>query len=402
MAKFIYTAKSRPSQVIRGEIDAETEKEAIERLARQGRYPVSIQPISLISQRKSFLGFKKISSAEITLFTRQLSELNESGVNLVKSLSIVARQAPNKHLKNIINDVSAGIKEGRSLSESLRVNPDVFSGFYTAMARSGEVGGTLGPTLKRLSDFLENEEELRSSVRSALIYPSFVLSVGVMTIIVLLAFVIPRLVSMFRDMGETLPLPTRILIGVSGFLNSYWLAIFLAIIAFLIIFQKTVKTPSGKLSWDASKLKIPVWGQIILKSELGRWLRTLSMLVSSGIPILSSLDVSKSVVENEVLKIEIERLIKQLRGGASLSSAMKYSKFFPDFIINIVGVGEDAGSMDKALLKIADDYEKSVAQKLKTLTRMLEPVIILMMGLIVGFIVLSMLLPIFQINFMAQ
>lgn len=402
MPKFIYTAKSSPAQLIRGEIEAETEAEAVERLAKQGRYPVSLKPQDLAFQRKPFLGFKKISNSEITLFTRQLCELNESGVNVVKSLSIIANQIPNIYLKAVINDVLAKIKEGRSLSESLSAHPDVFPGMYTALVHSGEVGGTLEPTLKRLADFLENEEELKNSARSALIYPAFVFSVGVLTIIVLLTFVIPRLVSMFKDMGEVLPMPTRILISVSGFLRDYWLLILFVLIAGLLIFQKAVKNAKGKLAWDSFKLKTAVWGKIILKSELGRWMRTLSLMLSGGISIIAALDVSKSVVENEALKIEINNLIKQLASGVSLSAGLKSSGFFPDFVINIVGVGEDTGSMDKALFRVAENYEKSVARDLKTLTRLVEPVIILVMGLVVGFIVLSMLLPIFQINISAR
>ncbi|MDO8662637.1 MAG: type II secretion system F family protein [Candidatus Omnitrophota bacterium] len=402
MPKFIYTAKSKPDHLIKGEIEAETEQEAVERLSKQGQYPVSIKLLDLASQRKSFLGLKKISTSEITLFTRQLCELNESGVNVVKSLSIIANQIPNAYLKDIIKDALSKIKEGASLSESLSAHPDVFSSMYTAMVHSGEIGGTLEPTLKKLADFLENEEELKGSVKSALIYPAFVFTVGILTIVVLLTFVIPRLVSMFKDMGEALPLPTQILISLSGFLRGYWLIILMTLITLLLVFRRTIKTSKGKLSWDSFKLKIALWGQVILKSELGRWLRTLSLLLAGGISILSSLDVSKTVVENELLKLEIEKLIKQLSSGASLSSAMKNSKIFPDFVINIVGVGEDTGSMDKALLRIADNYEKSVAQELKTLTRLLEPMIILFMGLVVGFIVLSMLLPIFQINFMAK
>jgi len=402
MPKFIYTARSGPDQLLQGEIEAETEQEAIEKLTRQDQYPVSLKQLNLISQRKGILGFKKITGAETTLFTRQLCELNESGVNLVKSLSIIGNQTSNAHLKAVIRDLLAKIKEGSTLSESLAAHPDIFSGMYTAMVRSGEIGGTLEPSLKRLADFLENEEGLKSSVKSALIYPTFVFSVGLLTVFILLTFVIPRLVSMFRDMGQTLPLPTQILISLSGFMANYWLLMLLAIFACLLIFKRTIKTVKGKLSWDAFKLTIPLWGRITLKSELGRWLRTLSLLLSGGISILTSLDVSKTVVENEVLKIEAERLIKQLNRGQGLSSAMRESGFFPEFVVNIVGVGEDTGSMDKALLRIADNYEKSVAQELTTLTRLLEPVIILFMGLVVGFIVLSMLLPIFQINFMVR
>ena len=402
MAKFTYTAKTSPTQIIEGEIEAETKQDAIQRLARINQFPISIIERDLALERKSGFGMRKISASEIATFTRQLENLLSSGINVVSSLNNISNQTPNKYLKAVILDTIAKIKDGKSLSESLAVHPDVFPALYTAMINSGEVGGSLEPTLKRLADFLEEEEEFKSSVRSALIYPAFVLMVGILTIGVLLGFVIPKLVGMFQDMGQALPLPTRILISLSGFLCSWWWLLLIVLGLGIFSFKRIVKTPAGKLSYDTFKLKLLFVGDIILKSELSRWMRTLSLLLSGGIPILSALEISTFVIGNSYLKNEAHKLVKDLSKGDSLSKAMKAAKVFPEFVISIVAMGEETGSLDQSLHRVANSYEKDVRMVLKTLTRMLEPVIILVMGLIVGFIVISMLLPIFQINLLVK
>ena len=402
MAKFIYTARSSPDQIIQGEIEAETKQDAIQRLARLNQFPISIAERDLASERRSNFRIHKISSVEIAMFTRQLANLLGSGINVVSSLSNISTQTSNKHLKEVILNVITRIKDGKSLSESLSDHPDVFPALYTAMINSGELGGSLELTLKRLADFLEDEEEFRSSIRSALTYPLFVLMVGILTIGVLLGFVIPKLVGMFEDMGQALPLPTRILIGLSGFLCSWWWLILIILVIGIFAFNRIIKTQTGKLSWDTFKLKLFFMGEIILKSELGRWMRTLSLLLSGGIAILSSLEISVFVIGNSYLKSEVEKLVNELSQGESLSKAMKGLKVFPEFVTSIVAMGEETGSLDQSLLRISDSYEKDVGRTLKILTRMLEPVIILVMGLIVGFIVISMLLPIFQINLMVK
>jgi type II secretion system protein F len=402
MPRYNYTAKSDPTKTVEGEIEAESHQDAINKLNKMGYFPISVQIEDLTPDKQGAFALRRITHKDILMFTRQLSTLVESGVNILTGLSIVTKQTPNKYLRAILNDVSARIKDGKSLSESLSGHPDFFSGLYTSMIHSGEAGGNIEYALKRLADFLEKDEEFKNSIRAALTYPAFILSVSVLTVIVLLGFVIPRLVGMFEDMGQVLPLPTKILINLSAFLRTYWWFILAVIFVFIFLLRRIYHNPRGKVAIDGLKLKLPLTGEIVLKSEISRLTRTLSLLISSGMPIVYSLDIAMSVLNNEIIKAEVNKFKDRIAGGDSFSKCLSNSSLFPVFVTNIVNVGEETGTLEKSLLRIADEYERETDRTLKSLTRLLEPVIILVMGLIVGFIVLSMLLPIFQINLIAR
>ncbi len=402
MPRYTYLAKINPQKNIQGEIEAETEQEAINKLLGLGYFPISISSKILSLEKQGMLSLQRVSRKDISAFTRQLSTLIDSGINITNSLNMIAKQATNKFLKIILNDINAKIKDGKSLSESLESYPKLFPGLYSATIRTGEASGNLNETLKRLSGFLERQEEFKDSIRAALTYPFFILVVSALTICVLLMFVVPRLVSMFEDMGQVLPLPTRILINSSAFLKSYGWIIIAVIIAAAFLLRRLYLSPQGKILFDRLKLKTLFAGKIVLKTEISRMMRTLSLLLSSGVPITSSLEISVTVVENQILKAEILKFKEGISAGSSFSDSLKVSPFFPEFVTNIIAVGEETGRLDQAMQRIADDYEKELEKSLNAMTRMLEPVIILIMGLVVGFIVLSMLLPIFQINLIAK
>lgn len=402
MPRYLYTAKNHPQKTIRAEIEAESGQDAINKLTRMGYFPVSIEEESVSLEKKTALRFRRVTNKEIAFFTVQLSGLLESGVNLINGLRIISEQTANRYFKAVINDIIRDIEGGSSLSESLRSRPDLFSDFYASLVHSGEAGGGLDEALRRLADFLEKEEEFKNSLLAALTYPLFVFSVSVLTIIILLGFVIPRLVVMFTDMGQALPLPTMALITLSGFLRNFgWLIMALIFISIFSL-RRVYLSPQGRLGWDKFKLKLAIIGRIILKTEISRLMRTLSLLLSSGLPVVYSLDISVSLLGNRLLRNEVGKFKDAISKGASFSSCLRDSKLFPAFVTNIVSVGEESGSLEKALMRIADNYEKEVDRSLKTLTRLLEPSIILVMGLIVGFIVLSMLLPIFQMNLIVK
>ena len=401
MPRFKYSAKSEPAKTIQGDIEAESRQDAINKLHRMNYFPIAVIPHDL-SSAPSLLGINRIPDKEITLFTRQLSTLIESGVNILTALNIVIKQTPNKRLRYCLEDVRAKIKDGKSFSESLSQHPDLFGGLYISLIHSGEVGGNIQLALKRLADFLEKEQELKNSVRAALVYPAFILCVSILTIIVLLTFVIPRLVSMFEDLGQTLPLPTKILINASGIMRSYWWLILAGVFVIVFVFQRFYHNPRGRTAIDKIKLGLPVIGQVFLKVQFGRFSRTLSLLSSSGIPIVQALDISGAALDNQAIRLEIDKFKKEIAEGASLAKCLSNSNVFPDFVTNIISIGEETGTLEKSLLRIADEYEREADRALKSLTRLLEPVIILAMGLIVGFIVLSMLLPIFQLNLTAR
>jgi type IV pilus assembly protein PilC len=402
MPRYAYTAKQGPQKISQGFMEAASEQDVVAKLATMGYFPVSIQPEDSYLYKRRFLSFRKISNRDIVLLSRDLTSLIDSGVNILNSLNIILTQTSNKYLKTVLSDMVDKIKDGKSLSESMGMHPELFSALYLSMIHSGEVGGNLDVAFKRLADYVEKEEELKNSVRAALTYPAFVFSIGVLTVIVLLAFVIPRLVTMFEDMGQALPLPTRMLISSSDFLRSYGWVMLAALFLTVFIFKRLAQQPQGKIHLDRMKLKMALGGAIILKGQVSRLMRTLSLLLSSGIPIVYALETATTTLDNQVLKVELQKFKERIRQGESLSRCLVDSKLFPIFVTNIVTVGEESGTLEHSLLRIADDYEREVDRSLKVLTRLLEPVIILVMGVVVGFIVLSMLLPIFQINLIVR
>ncbi len=401
MPKFVYTAKSNPGAVIQSVIEAESEQAAVNRLLEMEYFPISVHPENTYLNKHQNR-FRKVTRKDLAIFTCQLSSLIESGINILNSLYIITNQTANKYFKAILDDVSVKIKDGKSLSESLAVYDTTFPVLYTSIIHSGEASGNLEKVIKSLAEFLEKDEEFKASIRASLTYPFFIAIVGILTVAVLMGFVIPKLVTMFADLGQSLPLPTIILINTSRFLTHYWWIIFS--VSFLSIFslQRIYKTNLGKAFLDDLKLKIPLFGEIVLKSEIARLTRTFSLLVSSGLAVVIALKVTISTIGNQVLKNELEKFKEQIIKGSSFSNCLRSSKLFPSFATNIITVGEEGGSLEKSLSRVADEYDKDVDRLLKAITKLIEPVIILVMGVVIGFIVLSMLLPIFQINLVAR
>jgi type II secretory pathway component PulF len=290
MPSFFYKAKVSPEKVICGSIEAETKSEAISKLISQGYFPISVEEHLLLDRHLLFL--KKISHRDICIFTHQLYSLVSSGLPLLNALNTILGQTQNRYLKQILSDVVTKIKDGRSFSEALSNWPNIFSPLYTSMIKSAEAGGNLDEVLNRLEDYLSREQELRSNIRGALAYPFFIALVGIFTILILLSFVIPRLTVMFEDMGQILPLPTRILIGISNFLRNYGWFMIALIFIFSLILRRRLKNPQGRVILDRFKLKLPVLGEIIQKIEISRFSRTLSVLLSSGVPMISALEIT--------------------------------------------------------------------------------------------------------------
>jgi type II secretory pathway component PulF len=400
MPSYAYTAKSSPHQTVNGSIDAESEQDAVAKITKLGLFPLYVAPEG--QRPAGRLSLQKVPKAEVMLFTRQLASMIESGVNIIKSFDIIVSQSANKNLKAVINDVLKKVKDGRPLSDSMAAYPKLFPPLYTAMIHAGEVSGNLAETLRRLADYLEKEDEFKNSLLSALTYPLFIIFVGIATVGVLLGFVIPRLAVMFEDMGQALPLPTQILMRISGFLRGQWWMAVIAAVVIALVFKRFHASSAGRLIWDRAMIKAPVFGSIVLRSEVARIMRTLSLLLTSGVAVVTALDIAKSIADNAVLSGELEQFKQKISNGLNFSDCLRESKFFPPLVTNIVTVGEETGNMEQALMRIAVDYERETDRALKAITRLLEPVIILVMGLVVGFIVMSMLLPIFQINLMAR
>ncbi len=401
MPKFVYTAKSNPGAVIQSVIEAESEQAAVSRLLEMEYFPISVHPENTYLDKQQNR-FKKVTRKDLVIFTRQLSSLIESGINILNSLYIITNQTANRYFKAILDDVSVKIKDGKSLSESLAVYDTIFPTLYTSIIHSGEASGNLEKVIKSLAEFFEKDEEFKAAIRASLTYPFFIAIVGILTVAVLMGFVIPKLVAIFVDLGQSLPLPTIILINTSKFLTSYWWVIFSVFFLSIFSLQRIYKTSFGKVFLDDLKLKIPLFGDIALKGEIARLTRTFSLLVSSGLAVVVALKVTISTIGNQVLKNELEKFREQIIKGSSFSNCLRSSKLFPSFATNIITVGEEGGNLEKSLSRVADEYDKDVDRSLKAITKLIEPVIILVMGVVVGFIVLSMLLPIFQINLVAR
>lgn len=401
MPRFVYKAKTGPKDIIEGIIEAENKDRAVTKLNQLGYFPITLNEEGIKSERSGGLSlnfFKKVAQKDVGIFTRRLSDLLDSGLTILRALDVLHNQTENQSLKEIIQDVRNFVRDGGSFSDGLTRHPKVFSNLYISMVKSGEVGGMLDAVLSRLADFAEKEEDVRGKIRASLAYPILLAMLGTVTIFILLTFVIPRLVTMFVDMGQTLPLPTRILITISIFFANYWWLILALIFIIVFLIRRKGKTSQGRYALDIFKLQIPILGDFITKTEIARFSRTLGTLLGNGVPIIQSLEGVSEVVGNEVLRRGVERMRLDIVDGATLSKTMAKTKYFPEFVINMIAVGEEGGELEKSLSKVAEAYERESDKTVKLMTTLLEPIMILVMGSIVGFIVISMLLPIFQIN----
>lgn len=397
MPTFAYRAKKGPQESFKGIVEAKNRAQAIAVLEQKGLFLINIEEEA---PRKNTAS-KRIRRQDLSVFTRQFANLIESGLTITQGLSILSQQTVNPALKSVISGMEEQIKDGATLSKALSDYPRQFSKFYCSIVNAGEISGALETTLSHLADFSEQEEKIRSDVLSALTYPALILSVGIITIYILLTYAVPQLTSMFTETGETLPIATQILINISDTLRSYgWLIIlagFGAVLAF-----KRAQNSKERIVLDKLFLNLPLMGKIILKSEISRFMRTLSLLLESGVTILASLDAVTNTVTNTALKEEIQKASKDIKDGESLSSALKKSPYFPAYAVNIISVGEESGTIEKSLKRIAGSYEQELSRLIRTMTSLLEPVMILVMGIVVAFIVSAMLLPIFEINLIAK
>lgn len=405
MPQFTYKAKTGPQEIIEGRVEAETQSAAVVKLNQMGYFPLSIakqETEERVRPKIGFLKSKRVSTKDLGVFTRQLSDLLETGSTLFAALRVLKQQTENKHLQKVIEELYDDLKEGSKLSQAMSKHPKIFSPLYVSMVRSGEVGEVLEAIFKRLSDFLEKEHETRSKIHSALAYPVLMAIVSLATIIVLLAFVIPRLAAMFQEMGQILPLPTRILIESSHLFTSYGWLIGLILILALLLVKRQKRTERVKLKIDRLKLRVPVIGELIKKLEIARFARALGVLLGNGVPVLQSLEVVSEIIQNKVIRSYFKDISNQVAQGKKLGESLERSPYFPILVTNMINVGEESNRLDSVLEKVANSYDQEADRSVKLIVSLLEPAAILIMGSVVGFIVLSMMLPIFKIDVMVR
>jgi type II secretion system protein F len=404
MSVYEYVALDEKGRQRKGFIDAVGVAAVRQKLREEGVYPVEINQAqqkkdSVLSEILNVSLLQKVSAKEISTFTRQLSTLLGAGIPLVPSFSVLLAQTKNPLLKKILAQIRGDLNEGKSLTASMENFPRVFPPFYINMVKAGEASGTINLVLERLADFSENQQALMSKIRSALAYPVIMFFVGSLVIFLLMTFVVPQITGIFSDMHQTLPVITIILIAVSNFLKLFWWLILILITAAIVVFKYMTKgTDTGKRFWDNVRLKAPVLGAINLKIAIARFSRTLATLLQSGVPLLSAMEIVRNVVNNIFIGETISNAAKEVEEGQGLAGPLTQSGIFPPMVTEMIAVGEQSGSLEKMLNRVATAYETEAQSDILVMTSLLEPLMILLMGLIVGFIVVSILLPIFEMN----
>ena len=408
MPVYEYTALDGSGKSVNGIVDADSPVAARQRLRSSGIFPVDVKetssrPRDLRSGPVSLSALlKRIKPGEVSVATRQLSILLGAGVPLVASLDALISQITNPLLKKIMAQIKESVNEGNSLAHAISNRPRIFTNVYVNMVRAGEASGSLDVVLDRLADLGEHEQALRGRFKAALAYPFFMFFVGTLVLFFLITFVVPNITQIFREMHQTLPIPTVVLIDVSNFLKSFWWLILLLTVSGIVIIRQLKNTPKGRYVWDEVKLRVPILGPINNKIAVARFGRTLGSLLNSGVPLISALQIVRNIVDNVMIADVIDNTVDEIQAGKSLASPLAQSQWFPPIVVQMISVGEQSGELEAMLSKIADTYDRDVESQIMAMTSMLEPVMILVMGLIVGFIVVSILLPIFEMNQMIR
>lgn len=398
MPNYLYKAKDGPGKTVQRELIAESEASAIARIEAMGLIPVWVRPKGRGHAASSKPSQRGVRPSDVSVFTRQLASMLKSGVPILRALSTIGDQTENRRLQAVVGDLEASIRDGSMLSEGMRRYTKLFPELYVNMVESGETGGVLDTILFRLAEAGETEEENRRKVQAAMAYPVLVAVVGALTVFVLLTFFMPRVTALF-DGYKQLPLATQILLAVSRFFSQSWYWIVMGVVAVLAVFHRLAALDRGRTFVDGIKLRLPLFGRFLRDVDLARFARTFALLIDSGVSIDRVLTLSANAIHNAVLRHEVESVrTRTVKHGMTLSASVKASIVFPPFVGNMLAVGEETGRIDESLNEVARFYEGCVDRQSRMVTSLIEPVLLLVVGLVVGFIVFAMLLPIFEIG----
>ena len=404
MPVYEYKALDQKGKSCKGLIDADSESKARSKLRSSGKYPVSIrESISKgrSSKKKGFSSvsfFERIKSDEIHVITRQLATLLNAGIPLINALASLIEQSANPALKRVLSQIRDSVNEGSTLTNALSQHPKLFSNIYINMVRSGEASGSLDIVLERLADFGENQKAIQAKLKAALVYPIFMAVIGTGILFFLISYIVPNITRVFMDMERALPLPTRILIFASDALRNYWWLGILLLVGLIGLVRFLLAQEQGRRIWDRIKLSFPITGTVNRKIILARFASTLGSLLNSGVPLITSLQIVASLVNNQLIGEVIEEAMEKIQKGKSMSSALETSPWFPPLFLQMIAVGEQSGQLEAMLDKVAQAYEREVETAIMGMTALIEPIMISAMGAAVGFVVLSILLPIFEMN----
>lgn len=339
-----------------------------------------------------------VSRQEVKDFTSQFCTLQKAAIPLVECLTALSDQAENETMKTALTDIKAKVQEGASLANAMADHPKIFDTLYISMVRAGESSGSLDVVLERLTGFLESELRLKSKITGAMVYPIIMIVIGVLLMMLLFVFVIPRVTKLFEQQRKELPGITKLLLGTADFMTNYWWVVIIAGVGLVFAFKKWVSTPKGRLQWDTILLKIPIFGSLIRLVSISRFSKTLATLLSSGVPLLKALEIVKAILGNEVLARVVDKAHDDIKEGDTLAAPLKRSGEFPPLMTHMISVGERAGRLEEMLNSVADNYEEQTSVKVEALTAMLEPLMIVVMGGTIGFVVMAILLPIMQLS----
>ncbi len=397
MPTFQYKAKTRAGELVSGSLAAGDRRTALAELGKMGFFPLAVDSAD-VEQGGRKRGGLRVKSRDVLMFTEQLSSLLRSGMSLSQALGTLERRSQKRALGAVLTELRNGIVQGESLSDSLAKHPRIFSRFFVNLIKAGEASGALDDVLLRLGKHQEQMAEVREKVLGALIYPLIVVCVGICTIVFFMMVMVPKFAGMFKEMGSTMPLPTRVLIGISDAFMSYWWIGALLIASAVTVYRIRARTPEGKLALDTLKLRLPVFGSILTANAFAQFARTLATLLENGVPVLNALQIVEDTMTNRLIANEIREARTRVTDGTSISQPLSKGKVFPELLIDMLTVGEESGEVVPALKNIADTYEQELSRTLKVFTTLMEPAIIILMAVVVGGIVLSILSAVFSIT----
>lgn len=409
MPTFQYVAVDRAGRRVTGELNEQDESAVVARLRQQGQFPSQVCQAASGAAAPAAEGeakpkrslFGRISGQEMTIFSRQMANLVRGGLPIIVSFSALIAHTESERLRSVLIAVRSDVESGSTLWEALGKHPRVFPDLFVSMIRAGEASGELPAVLEWLADLTEQEQTRRSAIRSAMAYPILLVIVGSMAVLFLMTFLIPRFVELFAELEQALPVPTQVMIGLSSFLSHFWWAIVLVIVSVWFGVKQFGKTPAGRYKLDSLKLRVPLFGKMWRKMGVSRMAMTLGTLLRGGVPILEALSVARGVLGNEVLGRGVDEAQRQVREGERLGEALRTSGLFPPLLTQMIGIGEETGDLGGSLDTVCRTFDVEVDGLMKGLLSMLEPLIILCMGGLIAFIVMAMLLPIFQMNLSA-
>jgi len=405
MPSFEYTARDKSGNSLSGRLDADSKQDLLQKLRNKGLVPTSINhggsARAGASRKAAVTGTtkgKRVKSDEMVLFTRSLATMVNAGLPLLQGIDIMIEQTESQNFKRVLTQIGQDIEAGLTFSDALKKHPRVFPELYSSMVRAGEASGNLDGILIQLAEYLEATEKLKREIRSAMTYPTIALLIVVSIAVGLLVFIVPKFEEIFQSLGGTLPAPTLILISVSETLRRYFLVVVGVLIALIVAVRYYISMPSGRLQFDTLKLRLPVFGSLFRKVAVSRFARTMSTLTRSGVPVLAALEIVERAIGNEVIARAVKGSQSSIKAGATIAEPLARSGVFPLMVTRMIDVGEKTGSLDELLTKVSEFYDQQVEATINSLTSLIEPLLILFLGIVVGGMVLALFMPIFKLS----